>query len=248
MALSHFPGCLSSYCGTNRSFIYSIKFIHFILYYQTLNIIKIACYTETLMKDIHAIWKKAINFSLDISLESMMERRQEIRRVMCARWWNRNFQCSCSMETLILITTHAWEFHLGIQGLQQRGHSALLEEKKNLIINAPRIKRTVSLDPHFPSSKVTQLKVKRLLQPRDSPTGEGECGELPAFPAMWDPAYEAHPFLPRSEHWGDNRAQSLGTARSRKRGGSSQLLGYRTKQQSWLLTKCLVDSTRSLSC
>lgn len=131
MALSHFPGCLSSYCGTNRSFIYSIKFIHFILYYQTLNIIKIACYTETLMKDIHAIWKKAINFSLDISLESMMERRQEITRVMCARWWNRNFQCSCSMETLILITTHAWEFHLGIQGLQQRGHSALLEEKKS---------------------------------------------------------------------------------------------------------------------
>ena len=158
------------------------------------------------MKDAQFVLKKGINFSLIIFLDSIMERRKEIRRVTSARWWTKYFQGSCPTETLILTTTHGWEYHFGNQGLWQRGHSTLLEQK-NLIIDAfNKVKRTISLYPHYSSSIGWHSSVWRdtptnLSSREISPTGKSEgsehwlpqlCRTLPQRPTS---------FLPHPEHW-----------------------------------------------
>ena len=154
------------------------------------------------------------------------------------RWRNRSFLLSSSDTTLILTTTHGWEYICGKPEVQRKGSSILLAQ----FLSTDSLKKEeVSFHLGHFSCNMAQLSVKTdRLQPGTSPTGEKDSTVSAHFasPAVQHAAQKDHFFLApeRILRWSEQ-------VRSWEQLGSQQP-GPGTQQSSEDLSNLCLDSIR----
>lgn len=156
------------------------------------------------------------------------------------RWRNRSFLLSSPDRTLILTTTHQWEYICGKPEVQRKSSSILLAKYLNTD-SLKKVRRTVSFYLCHFSCNMAQLSVKtEPLQPATSPMGENESTVSAhlASPAVQNAAQKDHFFLApeRILRWSEQ-------VRSWEKLGSQQP-GPGTQPSSEDLSNLCLDSIR----